>query len=166
MLIPVSFCYKRLRIKAGFFLPCLVIEMNMLIRQIRSFGNRSKTYGEHAEHLSVRSCSRVSMAEFFTSVLVHLFERMGARWPEVVFEVPTYCIGGSNFSSTPQGGYHTTKKMKDLLIMILAFGRYQLIGNSLFSPPCSGKPNDKFTMMHCQYQPALFFSDPRVLFHN
>lgn len=52
----------------------------MLIRQIRSFGSLSKEHGVHAGHIHVRK-------------------------PEVSFKAPTYFIGGSNSSSTRQGGF-------------------------------------------------------------
>jgi hypothetical protein len=57
-----------------------VIEEKMLIHQIRSLGSLGKGYGVHAGHST-------------------------ARKPEVSFKAPTYPIGGSNFSSTRQGGF-------------------------------------------------------------
>ena len=52
----------------------------MLIQQISSLGSLGKEYGVHAEQSS-------------------------ARKPEVSFKTPTYSIGGSNSSSTRQGGF-------------------------------------------------------------
>ncbi len=136
MLPESGFWYKRIRIKSRIYPALLVIMVKLLIRQIRSFGSLSKGIGEHAPHLFNHKFNVISF-------LLYLWSRIGVGWPKVTFKAPTYLTGGSNLSSTPQGGYYKKKDFKETLIMILTFGRITLKSKMSYSPLHHGDLQDK-----------------------
>jgi hypothetical protein len=129
-----------------------VIEVILLIRQIRSLGSFSKVYGEHAPHLF--DYKRLVL------FLKALWTRTGVGKPKVTFMAPTFFIGGSNYSSTPQGGYNKIKDVTVSLIMLLTFG-------GLFSSdnkPLSSLKNDglKNRDINNLKRRILLYSAPKV----
>lgn len=129
-----------------------MIEVILLIRQIRSLGSFSKVYGEHAPHLF--DYKRL------VSFVKALWTRTGVGKPKVTFMAPTFFIGGSNCSSTPQGGYNKIKDVTVSLIMLLTFG-------GLFSSrnkPLSSLKNDglKNRDINNLKRRTLLYSAPKV----
>ncbi len=88
--------------------------------------------GEHAEHLLERTMSRISAVSI--ELISILFDLVGARWPKVAFLAPTYSLGGSNCSSTPQGGYYKIYDFFRELIMTLTFGDHKITRDTMFGP--------------------------------
>lgn len=136
-----------------------MIEVKLLIRQIRSFGSFSKVNGVHAGHLLIWSGRLRESVTALRAVILNLIGLAGARKPKVTFKTPTYLIGGSNLSSTPQGGYYTMKSFKKMLIVIITFGGFLLNSKMLFSPVCNGDldNNEAKTKLF-----NLLYSSPKV----
>ena len=74
----------------------MVVKMEKLIRQIRSSGSLRKGCGEQAGHLMLR--------EMLRCLLSVMLSASGARKPKHPSGHPLV-QWGSNFSSTPQGGF-------------------------------------------------------------
>ena len=130
-----------------------MIEVKLLIRQIRSLGSQSKAYGEHAPHL-------FNHKAFIHALLIALWNTIGVGKPEVAFKAPTCLTGGSNFSSTPQGGYYKIKK-KVMLIMKSAFGGHIIPGPMIFLPFSYGNLKNRDQR---NIKPShLLYSAPKVL---
>ncbi len=130
----------------------LVIEVIKLIRQIRSLGSFSKVYGEHAPHLF--DYKRL------VSILRALWTRTGVGKPKVTFMAPTFFMGGSNYSSTPQGGYNKIKEFADLLIMSLTFGGLIFTSNMPLSPLKNGDSKNRDINKLKRF--TLLYSAPKV----
>ena len=129
-----------------------MIEVILLIRQIRSLGSFSKVYGKHAPHLFDH--------KRLVSFLMALWIRIGVGKPKVTFMAPTFFIGGSNYSSTPQGGYNKIKNFTDSLIMSLTFGRLLFTSNMPLSPLKNGDSKNRDINNLKRF--TLLYSAPKV----
>ena len=133
--------------------------MSWLIRQIRSLGSQSKVYGVHAEHLLMWATKmREIILCTFAESLSYMLMLAGARKPKVIFTAPTYLQGGSDFASTPQGGYNKKNNSIGSLIMTLTFGGFFLFNNNLFSRSTESDLNNRNNVRNKSISPALVFS--------